>query len=224
MDKKVRHQCENASDDKKRKYHLFGRGVQTFHYRPFERWSLTGLPLTGAGRWIVCREKSHSSLPPVFAGLGWALSPPLATAALWINPRSNNVVSMDDTGVSYTVFVVTGTMLWQVFSEAISTPLAQVTENKTMLSKINIPREGLLLSGLYQLIFNTVIKVLLLAVMFLAFRQVFSLSSLIFVPVGSFWQTGGFRAGLPHAAWECCIRTSSGACWSIAFLRILNVC
>jgi lipopolysaccharide transport system permease protein len=104
---------------------------------------------------------------------------------------------MQDTGVSYPVFVLIGTMLWQVFSEAISAPLTQVTENKIMLSKINIPREGLLLSGLYQLIFNTVIKVLLLAVVFLAFRQTFSLSSLIFVPVGLFAiGLAGFSIGL----------------------------
>lgn len=119
-------------------------------------------------------------------GFAWALLPPLATAALWIFLRGNNVVNMGDTGISYPVFVLTGTMLWQVFSEAISAPLAQVTENKAMLSKINIPREGLLLSGLYQLIFNIVIKLLLLAVVFLAFGQVFIPSSLVFVPVGLF--------------------------------------
>ncbi len=132
-----------------------------------------------------------------FLGFGWALLPPLATAALWIFLRSNSVVSMEDTGVSYTVFVVTGTILWQVFSEAISAPLIQVTENRAMLSKINIPREGLLLSGLYLLIFNTVIKVLLLAVIFLAFRQVTSLSSLVFVPLGLFAiGLAGFSIGL----------------------------
>lgn len=130
-------------------------------------------------------------------GFAWALLPPLATAALWIFLRNNNAVSMDDTGISYPVFVLTGTMLWQVFSEAISAPLTQVTDNKIMLSKINIPREGLLLSGLYQLIFNTVIKVLLLVVVFLAFHQVISLSSLIFVPLGLFAiGLAGFSIGL----------------------------
>jgi lipopolysaccharide transport system permease protein len=88
-------------------------------------------------------------------------------------------------------------MLWQIFSEAVLAPLTQVTENKSMLSKINIPREGLLLSGLYLLIFNTAIKLLLLAIMFLAFRQEFSLPSLIFMPVGLFAIVlTGFSIGL----------------------------
>jgi len=119
-------------------------------------------------------------------GFGWALFPPLATAALWIFLNSNNVVSMADTGISYPVFVLTGTLLWQIFSEAISAPLNQITDNKAMLSKINIPREGLLLSGLYQLIFNMTIKIFLLIGIFFAFRQVISFSSLVFVPVGLF--------------------------------------
>lgn len=117
-------------------------------------------------------------------GFAWALLPPLATAGLWIFLRGNNVISVQDTGVSYPVFVITGTMLWQIFSEAILAPLSQVIDNKIMLSKINIPREGLLLSGLYQIIFNTLIKILLLAFVFLFFHQTISLSSLIFVPVG----------------------------------------
>ena len=130
-------------------------------------------------------------------GFGWALLPPLATAVLWIFLHGNNVVVMEDTGVSYPVFVLTGTMLWQVFSEAISAPLNQVTENKAMLSKINIPREGLLLSGLYQLIFNTLIKILLLAGVFLAFQQIVSLSGLLLAPVGLFAiGLAGFSVGL----------------------------
>lgn len=119
-----------------------------------------------------------------FLGFAWALLPPLATAVLWIFLRSNNVISVQDTGVSYSIFVITGTMLWQVFSEAILAPLTQVIDNKTMLSKINIPREGLLLSGLYQLFFNTLIKILLLACVFLYFHQTISLPSIIFAPVG----------------------------------------
>ncbi len=130
-------------------------------------------------------------------GFGWALLPPLATAALWIFLRSNNVVNMKDTGTSYTVFVLTGTMLWQVFSEAILAPLIQVTDNRIMLSKINISREGLLLSGAYQLIFNTLIKILILVVIFLVFHQSTSLSSLAFVPLGLFAiGLAGFSIGL----------------------------
>lgn len=76
-------------------------------------------------------------------------------------------------------------------------PLTHVTENKIILSKINIPREGLLLSGLYQLIFNTLIKILLLVFVFLVYHQTVSPSGLIYAPIGLFAIIlAGFSIGL----------------------------
>ena len=129
-------------------------------------------------------------------GFGWALFPPLATAALWIFLR-NNVMTMGDTGIPYPVFVLTGTILWQMFNEAMLAPLKQVTANKAMISKINIPREGLLLSGIYEMIFNILIKIGLLAIIYLYFGQSASLSGLLLVPVGIFAiSLTGFAIGL----------------------------
>jgi lipopolysaccharide transport system permease protein len=79
-------------------------------------------------------------------GITWALFPPLITAGLWIFLRGNNVMSLGETSVPYPVFVLVGTMLWQIFTESILSPLKSITTNKAMLIKINIPREGLLLS------------------------------------------------------------------------------
>ena len=130
-------------------------------------------------------------------GFGWALLPPLATAALWIFLRDNNVVNMDDTGISYPVFVLTGTILWQIFSEALLSPLTQVTNNQAMLSKINIPREGLLLAGIYELLFNIGIKILLLSFIYLFFHQAIRISNLLLVPLGIFAIClAGFSIGL----------------------------
>lgn len=130
-------------------------------------------------------------------GFGWALLPPIVTASLWIILRSSNVVIMEETGVSYPIFVLTGTILWQVFSEAILFPLTQLTDNRAILSKINIPHEGLLLAGAYELLFNIGIKVLLLALLYVYFRQTVSLPSLLFVPLGIFaLSLAGFSIGL----------------------------
>lgn len=130
-------------------------------------------------------------------GFGWALLPPIATAALWIFLRGSNVVNMEDTSVSYPVFVLTGTILWQILSESILAPLAQVTDNRAMLSKINIPREGLLLAGIYELLFNIGIKALLLAFIYVFFHQTVSVSGLLLAPLGIFAiSLAGFSIGL----------------------------
>jgi lipopolysaccharide transport system permease protein len=130
-------------------------------------------------------------------GFSWALLQPLATAGLWILLRSNNVVNMENTGISYPVFVLTGTILWQIFTEAISAPINQVAENKAMLSKINIPREGLLLAGIYEVFFNIAIKVLMLTFLYIYFHQAVSISSLLLAPLGILAVSlAGFSIGL----------------------------
>ena len=116
-------------------------------------------------------------------GFFWALFPPLITAGLWIFLRSNNVLSVGDTGISYPVYVLTGTMLWQIFAESIQSPIKSVTSNKAMLVKINIPREALLLSGIYEVGFNLLIKIGLLFIVLIAFQQGVGFS-LLMAPIG----------------------------------------
>ncbi len=119
-----------------------------------------------------------------FLGFGWALIPPFVTAALWIFLRRNGVMSMGDTGIPYPVFVMIGTLLWQMFSESILSPLKMVNDNKSMLSKINIPREGLLLAGFYELIMNAVIKALLILLVLIIFRQTITPAGIALAPLG----------------------------------------
>jgi lipopolysaccharide transport system permease protein len=129
-------------------------------------------------------------------GFAWALFPPLITAALWIFLRGNNVMSFGETDVPYPVFVLVGTMLWQIFTEAILAPLKAITTNKSMLVKINIPREGLLLSGIYEVIFNVLIKIFLLALIFIAFRQPVTISAIWVIPGILSIMICGFAIGL----------------------------
>lgn len=115
-------------------------------------------------------------------GIVWAILPPLVTAALWIFLRGNNVMSFGETAIPYPVFVLVGTMLWKIFTESIMAPLQSINQNKAMLIKINIPREGLLLSGVYGILFNVVIKIFLLIIIFVAFKQTVSLAVIWVLP------------------------------------------
>jgi lipopolysaccharide transport system permease protein len=71
--------------------------------------------------------------------------------------------------VPYPVFVFTGTLLWSILIDALNAPLLQVDANKALLAKINFPREALIVSGVYQTLFNAAIKlgILLLVLPFL---------------------------------------------------------
>jgi lipopolysaccharide transport system permease protein len=105
-------------------------------------------------------------------------------------------MSLGETSVPYPVFVLVGTMLWQIFTESIMAPMKSVTSNKAMLIKINIPREGLLLSGIYEVIFNVLIKILLLTIIFVFFRQPVTLSVIWVIPGILSIMICGFALGL----------------------------
>jgi lipopolysaccharide transport system permease protein len=94
-----------------------------------------------------------------FLGIAWAFLLPLSTAATWIFLNGTGIVSVDQPTLPYAAYVFSGTMLWAVFTDALLAPLRQVTAAKGMLTRVNFPREALIVSGLYQALFNGGIKV-----------------------------------------------------------------
>lgn len=99
-------------------------------------------------------------------GYFWSVIPPLITSFVWIFLNSQSVINIAVTEVPYPLFVLTGTMLWQIFAESMTAPLKGVVSGKSMLSKINFPRESLILSSIYEVLFNTLIKIGLLVLIF----------------------------------------------------------
>ena len=102
-------------------------------------------------------------------GVLWALIIPLANTAVWLFLTGTKVVQVAATPIPYPVFVFTGTLLWSILIDALNAPLMQVSANKALLAKINFPREALILSGVYQTLFNGAIKlgILLLVLPFM---------------------------------------------------------
>lgn len=103
-------------------------------------------------------------------GIFWAFLPPIVMGSVFIILRSKNVVNFGETDIPYPVFALVGTTLWQVFAESLRAPLNSVMTAKPMLTKINFPREALIISSFYQICFNFLIKCFVLAGIFLIFR------------------------------------------------------
>lgn len=120
-----------------------------------------------------------------FLGYLWAFLPPLFTMAVWVFLNSQKIINIEDAGMPYPVFVLTGTVLWQTFADAVSSPLKMVNESKGMLTKINFPREALILAGIGEVFFNFVIRILLLVAIFLWYRVSLP-PTILLVPFGVF--------------------------------------
>jgi lipopolysaccharide transport system permease protein len=97
-------------------------------------------------------------------GILWAFITPLATTVTWVFLNMAGIIAVKDTELPYALYVFTGTLIWSIFIESLLAPLAQTNSAKSMLSKINFPKEAIILSAFYQLLFNSGIKMLILII------------------------------------------------------------
>jgi lipopolysaccharide transport system permease protein len=95
-------------------------------------------------------------------GFLWAIIIPLANTLVWVFLSKSGVIKVSDTSIPYPVYVFTGTMIWSILIEALNAPLQMTEASKSMLAKINFPREALLIAGIYKTMVNGVIKIALL--------------------------------------------------------------
>lgn len=115
-----------------------------------------------------------------YLGIIWAFITPLTTAFVWIFLNATGTVRLSDTGVPYPVFVFSGTLLWSIIKEAINTPTSSTAASMSIISKINFPKEALIVSGVYQLLFNSSIKLVMLIAFVFVFGVGFHYSLLLF--------------------------------------------
>jgi lipopolysaccharide transport system permease protein len=99
-------------------------------------------------------------------GYLWAFAPPLATTVTFVFLNSQQIITVDRTSVPYPAFVMIGTLLWQSFTDALNSPLKSALGARSMLTKINFPRESLILAGLADVAFNSLIRAALLVPVF----------------------------------------------------------
>jgi lipopolysaccharide transport system permease protein len=118
-----------------------------------------------------------------FLGYFWAFLPPVLTTLLWVFLNSQKILLVGDTGMPYPVYVMTGILLWQVFVDALKSPLRLVLSSKHMIVKVNFPREALILAGLGEVLFNFLIRIVILIALFLWFHIHLPFTA-VFVPFG----------------------------------------
>ena len=114
-----------------------------------------------------------------YFGILWLFITPLASAAIWMFLNSSGTITITDTGIPYPVYAFSGTLIWSILLESINAPMASTNAARGIISKINFPKEALVLSGIYKLLFNSSFKVLLLVVFIFAFGVGFHWSLLL---------------------------------------------
>lgn len=102
-------------------------------------------------------------------GYLWVFIPPTVASLPFIYLRHQGIVSISATPVPYAVYAVIGTVIWQSFVDAMNAPLRTVATSKSMLVRINLPREAILLCAIMQVLFALGVRLLLVVAVFLWF-------------------------------------------------------
>jgi lipopolysaccharide transport system permease protein len=98
-----------------------------------------------------------------YLGYVWAFLPPLISSLTFVFLNSQGLFSTGKTGLPYAAFAMIGTLLWQVFVDALNAPVNALIQSKSMLAKINFPREAIIVAGLAMVFFNFLVRLVLLA-------------------------------------------------------------
>lgn len=116
-------------------------------------------------------------------GYLWLLLPTIGTSAVWVYMQSRRIIAVAPPDVPYPVYVLAGMILWQVFAEALVAPLQQLTAGKQMITRSRVPHEALILAGLFEVLLNAAVRLLLLAAVLVAFEIRVS-AAVLLVPIG----------------------------------------
>ena len=133
--------------------------------------------------WRLFIRDLSASYRQTWFGYAWAFLPPLANAVTFVFLRSQGLFETGATKLPYAAFVMIGTLLWQVFVDALNSPVTSLLQAKPMLTKINFPRESILIAGLGMVLFNFLIRLVLLGAILLWFKVPITASILLF-PLG----------------------------------------
>lgn len=139
-------------------------------YSPQNKYSLTQIfkeILLGfrEGRelaWRLFVRDLKAGYKKSFLGVVWLFIPPFFTAGIWIFLNSQNVVNISGAPMNYAAFTLCGTILWSFFAEALNKPIQRFQGAMSMMSKLNFPREALILASIYDQLFSLLLKLIVL--------------------------------------------------------------
>lgn len=117
--------------------------------------------------WRLFLRNISSRYRQTILGYAWAVVTPTATTSVFVFLQKAGYFRVGETQVPYAVFLLTGLILWQAFADAVHAPLRMVQQSYSILTKVNFPREALILAGVSEVLFTFLIRLgLILSALF----------------------------------------------------------
>ncbi|MBU0467693.1 MAG: ABC transporter permease [Candidatus Omnitrophica bacterium] len=115
-------------------------------------------------------------------GYFWVIITPFIAIGTFAFLNKAGIVNIGKTDLPYPLFALIGLTIWQLFSSGLNFGCNSLVSAGEMISKINFPRETLVIASIAQAIFDFIVKLVLIVVLFFVYRYIPSWK-IIFFPV-----------------------------------------
>jgi lipopolysaccharide transport system permease protein len=137
--------------------------------------------------WILFTRDLKAQYRQSYFGYIWLFIPVISTTIIWMFLSSTKAIQVAATPIPYAAYVMLGTMVWGVFTSAINQPLASFQAGQSVFMKLKVPPEAFILAGMSKIVFETLIRMIVLVPVFVLLKV---------VPASTFWL---FPVGLAAA-------------------------
>jgi lipopolysaccharide transport system permease protein len=159
---------------------------------PSDRPEVTYSARAGTGlSWRVWREMAHELVDSreltwrlflrdfsaryrqSLLGYTWAFVSTVVTVGTftWLN-RARVLPVADDLRIPYPVFLMVNLTVWQAFASGLTSATQSLVNAGSLITKINFPRESLVIAAVGQGVFEFAVRLVLLVIAFFAFKTV----------------------------------------------------
>jgi len=128
--------------------------------------------------WILFTRDLKAQYRQSYFGYIWLFVPVISTTIIWMFLSNTRVIQVAETPIPYPAYVMLGTMIWGVFTSAVNQPLASFQAGQSVFMKLKVPPEAFILAGMSKIVFETLIRMIVLVPVFIALK---------IVPASTFW-------------------------------------
>jgi lipopolysaccharide transport system permease protein len=128
------------------------------------RHIVTGVLGTLSLSWRLFARTIGAKYRKSFLGYFWLVAPALFITAGGTLAHRAGILNPGDTGLPYPIFVLLGTLIWQVFAEAYEVPYQAFEGARSYLTRVNFRREAIILAQAFETGITTTVRLLLVLV------------------------------------------------------------
>lgn len=119
--------------------------------------------------WQLAKRNIQARYRQTLLGYAWAILPALGATVAFVLMRSANLLNTGEPEIPYPVYAFIGALFWQLFATAVSQPMEVIQGNKALLTKVQFPRESLLIAAGLLILHDLLVKLAVLPILYITF-------------------------------------------------------